>query len=297
MKITAAALQAMNVGFRADFQNAFDAVPKMKDRVAKTVPSSTASNIYGWLKGLSGMREWLGPRLIDNLSEASYTIANRHFEKTVGVDRNHIEDDQLGIYKDAFAIMGDGAARLPEELVWGLLKDGFTTTCWDGQNFFDTDHPVIAADGTETTYANTDGGAGTPWFLICSNRPLKPIIYQERKPVEFVTKDRPEDENVFNNRQFVYGADMRCNVGYGLPQTAWGSKQALSAANYATARAAILGMKGDGGAPLGLVPDLLIVPPSLEQAGRKIVGNQMNDAGATNEWYGTAELLVVPWLA
>ena len=87
MKITAAALQAMNVGFRADFQNAFDAVPKMKDRVAKTVPSSGASNIYGWLKGLTGMREWLGPRLVDNLSEASYTILNRHFEKTVGVDQ------------------------------------------------------------------------------------------------------------------------------------------------------------------------------------------------------------------
>jgi phage major head subunit gpT-like protein len=297
MKITVAALLAMNVGFRADFQNAFGAVPKMKDRVAKTVPSSGTSNVYGWLKGLSGMREWLGPRLVDNLSEASYTIANRHFEKTVGVDRNHIEDDQLGIYKDAFAIMGEGAARLPEELVWGLLKDGFTTNCWDGQSFFDTDHPILDKDGNNTTYANTDGGSGTPWFLICSNRPLKPIIYQERKPVEFVAKDRPEDENVFNNRQFVYGADMRCNVGYGLPQTAWGSKQTLNAANYAIARAAIQNMKGDGGAPLGLVPDLLIVPPSLESAARKIVGNQMNDAGATNEWYGTAEPLIVPWLA
>lgn len=297
MKITAAALQAMNVGFRADFQNAFDAVPKMKDRVAKTVPSSGASNIYGWLKGLTGMREWLGPRLVDNLSEASYTILNRHFEKTVGVDRNHIEDDQLGIYKDAFAIMGEGAARLPEELVWGLLKDGFTTNCWDGQSFFDNDHPITDKDGNETTYANTDGGNGTPWFLICSKRPLKPIIYQERKAVEFVSKDRPEDENVFNNRQFVYGADMRCNVGYGLPQTAWGSKQTLNAANYAIARAAIQGMKGDGGVPLGLVPDLLIVPPSLEGAARKIVGNQMNDAGATNEWFGTAEPLIVPWLA
>lgn len=297
MKITAAALQAINVGFRADFQNAFAAVPKMKDRVAKTVPSSGTSNVYGWMKTLTGMRKWLGPRVVDNMSEASYTIVNEHFEKTVGVDRNHIEDDQLGIYKDAFAMIGESAARLPEELVWGLLRSGFDTNCWDGQFFFDTDHPITDKDGNDTTYANTDGGSGTPWFLICSNRPLKPIIYQERKPVEFVAKDRPEDENVFNNRQFVYGADMRCNVGYGLPQTAWGSKQTLNAANYAIARAGIMNMKGDGGAPLGLVPDLLIVPPSLESAARKIVGNQMNDAGATNEWYGTAEPLIVPWLA
>lgn len=297
MKITSAALQAMNVGFRADFQGAFSAVPAMRDKVAKTVPSSTASNIYGWLKGLTGMREWVGPRFIDNLSEDSYTVVNKHYEKTIGVDRNHIEDDQLGIYKDWFQLMGDAAARLPEELVWGLLKDGFTTNCFDGQFFFDTDHPITDEKGAATTFANTDGGSGTPWFLICGSRPLKPIIFQERKAPEFVAKDRPEDERVFNNREFVYGVDTRCAVGYGLPQLAWGSKQTLSAANYATARAAIMNMKGDGGTKLGLVPDTLIVPPTLEGAARQIVGNSLTTGGATNEWYQTAEVVVVPWLA
>ena len=123
---------------------------------AQTVRSTTAMNTYGWLKSLTGMREWLGPRLIDNLSEASYTIQNKHFEKTVSVNRNNIEDDNLGMYSDGFTVMGDGAARLPEELVWGLLKAGFSTNCWDGQYFFDTDHPITLADGSLSTYANTD---------------------------------------------------------------------------------------------------------------------------------------------
>lgn len=297
MQINSASLEALRVGFKSEFQKAFDATPKLKDRVAQTIRSTTAQNNYGWLNSISGMREWIGGRVIDNLSESNYAILNRHFEKTVGVDRNDIEDDNLGTYATSFEMMGDAVASLPEQLVWDLLKAGFATNCFDNQFFFDTDHPVVLADGSTGTYANTDGGAGTPWFLLCTNRPLKPVIYQERKAANFVYKDKETDDNVFDQRRFVYGADTRCNVGYGLPQLAWGSKQTLNAANYAIARAGIQNMKGDGGRPLGLVPNLLVVPPSLESAGRQIVNSEYGTAGVTNEWKGTAELLVVPWLA
>lgn len=297
MIISSTSLQALRAGFQTQFQGAFDVTPKLKDRVAMTVSSTVASNTYGWLASMSGMREWVGSRVIDNISEASYTIANRHFEKTVGVDRNDIEDDNLGNYGPMFAMMGDLAASFPETLTWDLLKAGFATNCWDGQFFFDTDHPVIDKDGVATTYANTDGGAGTPWFLLCTNRPLKPIIYQERKAPMFVSKDRESDDNVFDQRRFVYGVDMRCNVGYGLPQLAWGSKQTLNGANYGIARAGLAGMKGDGGRPLGLMPNLLVVPPALESAGRQLLNSEYGTGGITNEWKGTAELLVVPWLA
>ena len=296
MLITNTALQALRVGFQTEFQGAFDAVPKMKDRVAKTVRSTTAMNTYGWLKSLTGMREWLGSRLVDNLSEASYTILNKSFEKTIGVNRDNIEDDNLGMYSDGFTMMGDGAGRLPEELVWGLLKAGFATNCWDGQYFFDTDHPVLLADGTMGTYANTDGGAGQPWFLICSKRPIKPIIYQERKAPNFVSKDKETDDNVFDRKEYLYGVDMRCNVGYGLPQLAWGSKQTLNAANYEIARAAIINMKADGGGPLGLIPDLLVVGATNEGAARGIVQSQLVNGGESNKWAGTAEVLLCPWL-
>lgn len=297
MIISQASLDALRVGFHTEFQRGLGMAPPMKDRVAMTVRSTTFESRYGWLKKLTGMREWFGPRVVDNISESTYAIANRHFEKTVAVDRNDIEDDNLGQYAAMFAEVGETTAALPEQLVWNLLKDGFTTNCWDGQFFFDTDHPILDAAGNETVFANTDGGGGTPWFLLCTNRSVRPIIYQERKPPEFVTKDRTDDDSVFERREFVYGVDMRCNVGYGFPQMAWGSRQTLNAANYAIGRAAIQNMKGDGGRPLGLVPNLLVVPPSLEGAGRQIVQSQLVNGGETNQWAGTAELLVVPWLA
>jgi phage major head subunit gpT-like protein len=297
MIISQTNLDALRVGFKTEFQRGQGMAPAMKDRVAMTVRSTTFESRYGWLRKMAGMREWIGPRVIDNVAEASYSIANRHFEKAVSVDRNDIEDDNLGQYAPMFSELGELTAALPEQLVFGLLNAGFTTNCWDGQFFFDTDHPILDANGNDTTFVNTDGGAGTPWFLLCTNRTVKPIIYQERKAPEFVTKDRPDDDNVFNDRMFLYGVDMRCNVGYGFPQMAWGSRQTLSAANYAIGRAAIQNMKGDGGRPLGLVPNLLVVPPGLESQGRQILNSEYGTGGVTNEWKGTAELLVVPWLS
>ena len=60
MLVNSATLQALRVGFNTEFQAAFDAVRKDKDRIAKTVRSTTAMNTYGWLKSITGMREWLG---------------------------------------------------------------------------------------------------------------------------------------------------------------------------------------------------------------------------------------------
>ncbi len=297
MIVSAASLDALRTGFSTEFQRGLGMAPALRAKIAMVVKSTTFQNQYGWLNKMSGMREWIGPRVADNLSESTYAILNRHFEKTIQVDRNDIEDDNLGQYSAMFAEMGELVSALPEQLVWGLLKAGFTTNCFDNQFFFDTDHPITDENGAATTYANTDGGAGTPWFLLCTNRTVKPIIYQERKAPEFVAKDKVTDDNVFSERMFVYGTDLRCNVGFGFPQMAWGSKQTLNAANYAIARAAIQNMKGDGGRLLGLVPNLLVVPPNLESAALQLLNSEYGAGGATNEWKGTAEPLVVPWLA
>ena len=91
--------------------------------------------------------------------------------------------------------------------------------------------------------------------------------------------------------------NARGNVGFGFWQFAWGSKQTLNATNYEAARAALMGMKGDHGRPLGINPRLLVVPPSLEGAAMEILNAERDASGATNVWKGTAELMVVPWLA
>ncbi|MEM5789001.1 MAG: Mu-like prophage major head subunit gpT family protein, partial [Syntrophobacteraceae bacterium] len=112
-----------------------------------------------------------------------------------------------------------------------------------------------------------------------------------------VSMDRPDDNEAFMRKKFRYGVDDRKNVGYGLWQLAYGSKQTLDATAYAAARAAMMSFKNESGVPLGIVPTHLVVPPTLESAGRGIVSVPTNAAGAANPWFNTAQLVVVPWLA
>lgn len=66
-------------------------------------------------------------------------------------------------------------------------------------------------------------GNDSAWFLLSTSRPLKPLIYQERKKAKFVSKTAETDDNVFMKKQFLYGADSRGNAGFGFWQMAYGS--------------------------------------------------------------------------
>lgn len=297
MIINTTNLQTLYRGFKASFQQGLDQHEPMWERIATRVPSATAAEEYGWLGQVPNVRQWIGDRVVQNLKLHDYTIKNLDFELTIGVDRNNIKDDNIGIYGPLFQEMGRSTAAHPDMLIWPLMKNGFSATCYDGQPFFDTDHPVLDEAGEEVSVANTDGGSGAPWFLLDTGRALKPILYQVREEFDFVAKDNPSDHNVFWNKEFVYGIDGRSNVGFGFWQFAWGSKQALSKATYKLARESLLGMKGDYGRPLGINPRLLVVPPTLEEAGLELLNAERDAAGATNVYKGTAELLVSPWLA
>ena len=177
-----------------------------------------------------------------------------------------------------------------DDLVFGLLKKGFTNLCFDGRPFFSDSHEIggkkvsnmshanlsfesyivarasmmsltnskgralalvpdklvvppalekeardiLIADfinGTKNTMQGTAkplvvpqlAGNDSSWFLLCTSRPVKPLIYQERKKPKFVSKTQETDDNVFFGRQFIYGVDARGNAGYSFWQMAYGS--------------------------------------------------------------------------
>jgi phage major head subunit gpT-like protein len=77
---------------------------------------------------------------------------------------------------------------------------------------------------------------------------------------------------------------------------------ALSDTTYATARAAMMNFTDDQGDPVGVMPNLLVIPPGLEQTALEllkavnVIGDSSNGGSKTNVYQGTAELLVSPWL-
>jgi len=292
MIINQAALQGIYKTFSVIFNQALETAESMIELVAMRAPSSGASVDYTWLGNFPTMREWLGDRVIKDLAAHHYELRNKRFEATVGVDADHIEDDQVGIYTPMLQELGRSAKVHPDVLGFPLLAAGFTTPCYDGQYFFDDDHPVNGASAS-----NDGGGSGNPWFLMDLSRAIKPMILQIRRQPRFVALDQPRDQEVFMRNKFVYGVDDRKNVGFGLWQLAYGSKDTLTEAHYITGGDAMLAFTNDDGIPLGIKPTHLLVGGSNRAAGKAIIEKAFKTGGESNEWYQDTKLVVCPWLA
>lgn len=283
-------------GFKTVYTDAFANAPVHWDKIAMKVSSASRDETYGWLGQFPNLREWIGPRHVHSLKAHSFKIQNRKFESTVRVSRDDISDDKLGVFKPVFSEMGRLAKTHPEELIMGLLASGFTSLCFDGQNFFDTDHPSKDKDGNVVTVSNMQAGTDPAWYLLDTSRGIRPIIWQEREGYEFTSKTRPEDHTVFMDDDFLYGVRARVNAGFGLWQLGFGSKAPLTAANYAAARAAMMSYRNDSGRVLGITPTVMVVPPALEEDALHILNTETNDGGGSNPWKETAELIVTPYI-
>lgn len=142
MLINKQVLGAAFIAFKTIFNKTFTATPTSWEKIAMKVPSTTGQNDYAWLSNFPKMRRWIGAKQVKSLEAYKYPVVNEDFEATIEVDRNHIEDDQLGIYEPQAKMAGYSAAQLPDEIVYEAVNKSFVNRCYDGQYFFDTDHQV-----------------------------------------------------------------------------------------------------------------------------------------------------------
>ena len=290
MIINSSTLSGLRTNFSALFQSGYDTAPQFADKLCVGVNAPTGIGTYGWLARLPKMRQWVGPRQIQNLSEKAAVIYSADFELTVGVDRNDIERDNLGVYPPMFQMLGQQSRKHADQLVKAALQAGTSSNGFDGVAFFSASHPVgsstysnnyttsalsaanyqtvrssmmglLAEDGEpfgvmpdllivppqlevtarQILFAEmvSDGaGAGitnvlrnsaqllvipelanqsTTWYLADTSKAIKGLVLQTTRAPSFVSKDQPTDDNVFFNKQFLYGVDQSEAVGYGLP--------------------------------------------------------------------------------
>jgi len=154
MDLTPANLRALRTTFNSQFRQGYDNAETFYQDVCTMVSSSTSQNDYGWMTQLPKMREWLGERVLHNLGVHSYTLKNKRWELSFAVNRDDILDDNLGIYSEIAAAHGEAARQHPDELVTDLIEAGTSSLCFDGQYFYDTDHPVSKHHSALGTYSN-----------------------------------------------------------------------------------------------------------------------------------------------
>lgn len=283
--------KAIFTGFRADFNQGFQTAQSYLERLATVVNSSGRDETYAWLGAIPMLREWIGERQAKDLELHDYSLKNVTFESTVKVKREDIEDDRAGVYSPLIRLMGEMAKKHPDKLLFELIREGQTRLCYDKKPFFSTEHPM-----KEGTASNLDDGSGSAWYLLDTSKSLKPFIFQKRRDYSIVSKTALSDDDVFYKNEHVYGVDGRVSAGYGLWQFAYCSQQPLTHENYARIRSAMRSLKAENGMPLDAVPDLLVVPPALEESALHVVKAELLENGRSNIYAGTAEAMVSPWL-
>ncbi|MFQ5894104.1 MAG: Mu-like prophage major head subunit gpT family protein, partial [Nitrospinota bacterium] len=150
-------------GLQAHFLSAYVAAEPFWMKIATQVDSTGPEEKYGWLGSAPAMREWEDERIPKGLLDHDYTIKNKDWEATIGVDRNAFKDDQLGAIRLRVQDLAERAKAHPNKLISQLISDGESTLCYDGQFFFDTDHSEgdSGIQDNDLTYNAADPSAVT----------------------------------------------------------------------------------------------------------------------------------------
>jgi phage major head subunit gpT-like protein len=119
-------------------------------KLGVVIPSNQETETYRWLGQTPQLREWLNHRHLKAPPKYSHTITNATYEASFPVDSEDFRFDKSGQIQLRISELAKRASQHWEKIVTDLITaDGL---CYDGQNFFDTDH---SAGGDNTsTYKN-----------------------------------------------------------------------------------------------------------------------------------------------
>lgn len=153
IRITTSVLEGLNTSVRATFMRAYEGATAWHTRLVATVPSESASNTYPLVLDPGAVREWeSGERVVRSLQLGSYQVFNKRYEKTVGINRDHVADDATGALLMRMRTLGEKFKKHPDRMIAGIFSDNPTGV--DGVALFHASHQrnPIVPDGN--TYSN-----------------------------------------------------------------------------------------------------------------------------------------------
>ena len=142
-ELNQAYMAEVSKGFNTVFNDALKGVNTDYLKVATEIKANTVTVDYAWIADLPSMREWVGDRVLNDLSAWTYSIVKKDWEASIKVHRDVIEYDNLGIVKPRIQDLAHSVGDHYNSAVFGLLESN--GECYDGQPFFSENHEVGGA--------------------------------------------------------------------------------------------------------------------------------------------------------
>ncbi len=148
-------MSAVSLGSRAiigEFYSQLEAVRNAGylDKICMNFKSDQASEEYRWLGMVPSMREFIGGRQAKGFTSNGITIANKVFEATLEVSVDDLRRDKTGQIMLRVGELADRANNHWYSLIASLIKNGGSQACYDGKNFFSSNH----AEGSSGSQSN-----------------------------------------------------------------------------------------------------------------------------------------------
>ena len=145
------------------------------------------------------------------LSAANFEVARQNL-----LSRLNYEGRPMNLGRDLVLVVSPTYDKTARDIV---LADNLAN---GGSN-------VLKGTARLVTSARLAGASEHNWFLFDLGHPVKPFINQIEVNTEFTSQDKLDDDSVFNLSEFRHKAYRRGNVGYGMPELAYGSTGADAA--------------------------------------------------------------------
>jgi phage major head subunit gpT-like protein len=137
--------------------------------IATEVPSNSSQVAHAWTGMLQKARQWVGPRVVMQASPETYIVINRRYEHTLGIDKDDLMDDHLGVYYRQLPDQVRQIRRHPDYWIRDLIEGAGTFASgqpgnpqngFDGLTNWNTAHPIDIYLPGSATYCNDFGTGG-----------------------------------------------------------------------------------------------------------------------------------------
>lgn len=217
MQLTPSSLNSIYQGYNTIFKGALNSATLYMSAFATERASGAAIENYAFLARAPKFRRWIGERIWHNLEGYNQQVVNLPYEDGYEIDADHVEDDQIGLFNDPMAQLGEAAGQWMDDLLVAALQAGKNITVYDGQHFFDGSHPINKARpalGTQSNYNQSFpltatnfetvtnnqsalvGEDGTPLATGCTHLVVPPALKQTGKRIVQAQRDQYGADNV-----------------------------------------------------------------------------------------------------
>ncbi len=178
--------------------------------------SKVAVETYAYMTNIPRLRVFRRDSPAVQLVADKWTVPNITYRAgPVVVQKETLDDDQIGGYLKAIAAMPAGAQKDIKYRLLAVLAGGASNLCFDGTAMFAATHTIGTGNNIMTEDNASNDGIIHKIIAVITDGPARPLLFQNREPLSPLQDSG--SPQAMEAREYRYWSDTR----FGVSCAAW----------------------------------------------------------------------------